>query len=115
MIEPITITLEEKAYKISQLTIGQQCDLQIGVVLPTSADPQENVQRAFQRNMAVIAAALSVDHPELTKEKLWSMRISPKERVAAVDAILEFAGLVKPPPAKEGTAAGEAPAAAAAA
>jgi hypothetical protein len=114
MLDPITITLAGNAYTIQQLTIGQQCDLGVGVVLPQSEDPQENVRRAFQRNMSIIAAALAEDHPTLTKDALFKMRITPQERIAAVDAILKFAGLVQT--VKPGEAAeGEAPAAAAAA
>src|SRR5258708_4426330 len=94
MIEPITITLAEKSYKIQQLTIGQDCDLRVGVVLPQSDDPQENIRRAFERNVSIIVAALSADYPELTRDTLFKMRISPQERTAAVDAILEFAGFV---------------------
>ncbi len=111
MLEPITITLEEKPYKIQQLTIGQQCDLNVGVMLPTTTDMKESVRLAFEFNLSVIAAALAVDHPEITKEKLYTMRVTPQERVAAVNAILEFAGLA---PAKE-SKPGEAIAAAAAA
>src|SRR5260370_526771 len=68
MLEPITITLADKSYAIQQLTIGQDCDLRVGVVLPQSDDPQENIRRAFERNVSIIVAALSADYPELTRD-----------------------------------------------
>jgi hypothetical protein len=90
-----TITLAGQPYTIQPLTIGQQRDLQIGVTIPPSDDPQENVRRAFDRNLAVILAALSDGYPQITRDALLQMRGStPQERVAAVNAILEFAGLV---------------------
>jgi hypothetical protein len=116
MIEPITITLEDKTYTIRQLTIGQDMDLQIGLMLPQNPDPQENVRCGFERNIAIIVAALSADYPEITRNAILQMRVTPEERVAAVDRILDFAGFVKITKAKPGeAAAGEAPAAPAAA
>jgi hypothetical protein len=92
----ITVTLAGKPYTIGQLTIGQQRDLSIGVSLPENkADPQDNIRRAFDRNIAVIAAALSMDHPEMTTAALLQLRgCTAAERIAAVNTILEYAGLV---------------------
>ena len=109
MNDSITVTLGGKQYRIQQLTIGQQRDLSIGVTLPQSPDPQENVRRAFERNLGIIVAALSKDHPEITMAALLEMRgSSPRERVLAVNTILEFAGLVRekdPKPGEEQAAA----------
>lgn len=94
-MQTTTIMLAGQPYTIQQLTIGQQRDLQVGVTLPPADDPQENVRRAFDRNLAIIVAGLSKDHPQITMDKLLDMRGStPQERVAAVNAILEFSGLV---------------------
>lgn len=111
MTDSITVTLAGKPYTIGMLTIGQQRDLGIGVMLQdVKDDPQENMRRAFDRNLTILAAGLSMDHPDMTVATLLQMRgVTAQERVAAVNAILEFAGLIpaekKPGEAEAATAA----------
>ena len=105
MADTINITLDGKPYAVRKLTIRQQIALGVGVALPEVADPQENVQRAFDRNLSIILAALSVDHPEMTRDALLESRTTAEERRVAVDAILTFAGLI-PIAAKPREAAG---------
>jgi hypothetical protein len=105
MADTINITLDGKSYAVRKLTIRQQIALGIGVSLPEVTDPQENIQRAFDRNLSILLAALSVDHPEVTRDTLLDSRATADERRAAVDTILTFAGLL-PVEVKPGEAAG---------
>lgn len=108
-MKTITITLGGSQYKISQLTLGQLRDLSIGVALPDIADEQEIVKRSFDRAVSVIVAALRVEHPEMTMEKLYTLPITGEELRNVHHEVLVFAGLEKEQPeAKEGEAQAEA-------
>jgi hypothetical protein len=100
MTESITITLEGKPYTIGQLNLGQLRDLSIGVTLPDSGDPQDNVRRTFDRSVGVIAVGVGAAHPTLTLAALYNMNITRNEMRDATNAILKFAGLLpEAPPA----------------
>lgn len=105
-MDSITITLEGKPYTVSQLTLGQLRDLSIGITLPDTSDPQDVIRRSFDRAVAVISAALVGDHPEMTPEALYTMRISRAEMRAANEAVLRFSGLLPAADAPPGEGAG---------
>jgi hypothetical protein len=105
-METLSITLGGQTYSINKLTIGQQMALGIGVALPESPDPQDNIRRAFERNLNIIVAALSKNHPTMTREWLLeNCTATGEERREAVDKILDFAGLIRAEP-KPGETAG---------
>lgn len=95
MPDTITITLDGKSYTVRRLTIRQQMELGIGVALADAEDPQDNVRRGFDRIVSIIVAALSEDHPEMTRDALLKTRPTADERRDAVNAILDFAGLIR--------------------
>jgi hypothetical protein len=105
-MESLTITLAGKPYTVSQLTLGQLRDLSIGVTLPDTTEPQDVVRRSFDRAVAVISAALIGDHPDMTAEVLYTMRITRAEMRAANEAVLRFSGLLPAADAPSGEAAG---------
>lgn len=91
---PTTITLGGQHFEIQPLTLGQIEALDIAITVPDSEDPQERVRRSTGRMVGALAAALSVDHPEMTAEKIKATRMTRKEVLAAYIAVLEHSGLV---------------------
>jgi hypothetical protein len=98
MTDKLTVTLEGKEFQVTvPLTLGQIQDCRIAVVLPTGADPQDEVKREFKRSSDILLAALSPENPEITADKLLSMRISREEFTKAVNDVLDATGLVPKP------------------
>lgn len=94
--DTITIHLAGQAYVIHPFTVGQLEELHVGVVLPESADPKENVRQLWKRNVDVIAAALSQDHPQITRDVIVKMRLGSVKAVNETsNQILRFAGIIK--------------------
>lgn len=89
-MKSITIALGEKSFEVKELTVGQI--EQIHEVL--NAARAANHTRAAT-NREIIAAALAVDHPEMTAEALKSVRVpNIQELATASDKVLEFGGWV---------------------
>lgn len=94
-----TITLGGRFYALRPLTLGQ-----LRGVLPAFARAAGLAnEEAIDAAADIIAAALTRDHPALTREALLGIETTPAELIAAVDAIARLSGLV----AAEGPAAGE--------
>ena len=71
---------------------------------------QENIRRNYQRSTNVLLTALRNVQPAITLEALEQMPISREELRDAFDAILIYAGLLKPADLealKAGAASGE--------
>lgn len=87
----------DKTYTIAvPLTLGQliDCNVAVGSV-PKAETPAEESRRAYDRTLAVIAAAVAPEHPELTVEALKAMRgVSLKTLNAAAKIIYEESGLI---------------------
>lgn len=104
-MEKLTITLAGQKYDIQPLTVGQLQDLHIGVVEPTPTDPVEGTRKWWSRNVALIAIALSSDHPQMTADIVGKMRLGSLTAVKeTVDDILDFAGIIERKAPKPGEA-----------
>ena len=98
-MERLTIHLAGNQFTIGPLSIGQLEELHVGVLEPPVNDPQENARQLWKRNRAIIVAALSLDHPEITLEVLTKMRVGNAKTLAKiVDSILAFSGLIDEKP-----------------
>jgi hypothetical protein len=96
-----TITLGGRAYALRPLTLGQ-----LRGVLPAFARAAGLAQEdAIDAAIDILAAALTRDHPALTRDALLGIEMKPAELIAAVDAIARLSGLV----AEEGGPSGEGP------
>lgn len=113
--DSITIMLAGEAYVIYPFTVGQLEELHVGVMYPSDVDPKENVRNLWRRNVDVLAAALSQDHPQMTRDVIYKKRLGSIKVVNnSINQILKFAGIAGDDPkvpAKE-PAPGEAKAAA---
>jgi hypothetical protein len=109
-MQPVTITLEGKDYAVRPLTLGQVEDLRIALVEALPDNEQEQVRWEYRRNLGVIAAALSTDHPDVTVGTLKNMRATRDEVSAAVDKIIELSGLKPKEPASGEALPAQAPA-----
>lgn len=109
--ETLTITLAGKDYTIRPLTIGQLEALHVGMVEAVPADAVGETRRFWRQKIDMIAAALSVDHPEMTAEEIGKLRLGKVKAVTkAADDILRFAGLLPEGDTSPGeTQAGAAP------
>lgn len=85
-----TITLGGRGYALRPLTLGQ-----LRGVLPAFARAAGLANEdAIDAAIDIIAAALTRDHPALTREALLGLETKPVELIAAVDAIARLSGLV---------------------
>lgn len=112
MSEFIEIKLDQ-SYKVYPFTIGQLEALHLGVMVPDSPDPRENLRLLYERNVGVIVTALQQDNPTVTTEVVRKLRVGSAQVIReAVDDILIFAGIFKrvdptqPQEAPSGEAAG---------
>src|SRR6185437_1458491 len=83
--------------KKTPLTIGEIIDLKVAVSLPTTGDDDEDSRRNHMRMVRALAAALKSKYPEMTVERLLSVRTTNQEYIAAANAVLELSGLVTKP------------------
>jgi hypothetical protein len=98
-----TITLAGADYDIeTPLTIGEIIDLKVAVSLPSTGDDDEDARRNHMRMVRAISAALKPKYPDMSVEKILSIRSTNEEYVTAGNAVLELSGLV--PKAKDPTA-----------
>lgn len=88
-----TITLEGNPYTIKPLTVGQLEDLTAAILMPDTGDPQADARRGFQRMTGSIAAALAIDHPEITVDAIRAMRVTRHELVTAHAQVLEHSAI----------------------
>ena len=96
-METLTIKLAGSEYKIQPLTVGQLQDLHIGVARGVPQDVEEGVKQFWSKNIDMIAIALELEHPEITREVLSKMRLGSVKAVnETVSKILVFAGLNEP-------------------
>lgn len=85
-----TITLCGRAYPLRPLTLGQ-----LRSVLPAFARAAGLAHEdAIDAAIDIVAAALTRDHPALTREALLGLETKPAELIAAVDTIARLSGLV---------------------
>jgi hypothetical protein len=90
MSETRAIRLAGTEYAVRPLTLRQ-----LRLVLPAfaraaSVTSGEGVDAAID----ILAAALSLDHPEVTRDALLDVEVSPRELADAVGAVAQLSGLV---------------------
>src|SRR5208282_6547135 len=102
-----TIILAGISYALTvPLTLQQLIDCNVGMELPAGESDGGTTARIYERQIRVLSAALRAEYPELTEEKLRTMRgITIAEFNAASRVIYEENELI--PRAKD-EAAGEA-------
>jgi len=105
----ITIKLAGKDYEVAELTLGQIEELGVASVLAPASDPQEEMRNSFKRSLGILAAALAVQHPDMTVDSMRTLRITRTELREGVRAVLRHSGLEL----RDDAAPGEAPAGAA--
>jgi hypothetical protein len=98
-VHKLTITLD-KPYEIEELTVGQIEDIQDA--LGAFSHGTNTAILSKEANRTIIAIALSVDHPAVTRESIAKMRLGSVKKInAVVTQILRFGGFVDE--AKSGT------------
>jgi hypothetical protein len=86
----LTITLGGKDYSVRPLTLKQ-----LRSVLPAfSRAAALGAEDGIDAAVDILAASLSRDHPEVTREILLETEILPAELAAAVSRIAQLSGLV---------------------
>ncbi len=99
MTDPITIALGGRTFLVRPLTLRQ-----LRNILPAFARAADfSDERGFDGALDIIAAAVSRDAPDVTRDGLLDLEASPAELAGALAAIARLSGLVSQ---------GEAPAAA---
>jgi N-methylhydantoinase B/oxoprolinase/acetone carboxylase alpha subunit len=94
----ITITLGDKEFKISPLTIRQSLDLRIGDATVPKDDGTGGWTNTYDACIKTIAVAIREAHPEVTEDELWKIKTTENEIAAARKAILVHAGFRAPEP-----------------
>jgi hypothetical protein len=96
-----TLILGGRGYALRPLTLGQ-----LRGVLPAFARAAGLAQEeAIDAAIDILAAALTRDHPAMTRDALLGIEMRPAELTAAIDAIARLSGLV----AEEGAPSGDGP------
>lgn len=109
----LQLSLAGQTFTIQPLTVGQLEELHVGVVTPEGSGPKEKMRSFYERNIEILAVALSSDHPNMTADTIRKMRIGTLQAMTgAVSDILDFSGISKKEDAKPEAATGEAQAAA---
>lgn len=96
-ITKTTITLEEKEYYITTpLTLGDLADLRVAIMdVPNpDEDPKIAAKRVARHPYEVISAGLISDYPDMTPEKIFTMRATIPEAEFAFDEICALAGVM---------------------
>lgn len=89
-----TFTLGGEAYTVKPLQISQ-----LMVVMPLFLEqPEENVKARFESRLNIIQTALSEDYPDMTMEKLLTVRATMKELLDATREIGVLSGVFEPTP-----------------
>ena len=88
-MQSITINLAGTDYEIKELTLGQIEEMQDAVLSP--APQGKGIDTKLNRE--IIAIAMSVDHPTITREVIRAMRLGSIQKVSStVKEILKFGG-----------------------
>lgn len=103
MADVTEITLGDRKFGIRRLTIGQLIELQalqmVGTKMGQETDANEPadvfLRRLGMRMLDTIAAALSRDFPEMTREFISQMEMSNEDLRTAYTAVLTHAGLLQ--------------------
>ena len=108
MEQKLTIELAGQEYVIRPLTVGQLEALHVEQLREAPKD--EVLKTYWGRHVSTIAAALSVDHPEMTEEAVKKLRLGNLQNVLhTVEEIQLFAGLVERVKKEASDTPGEAP------
>jgi len=90
MTVPVTITLGGAAFAVRPLTLRQFRGVLPAFARAGATGAEDGVDAAVE----IIAAALSRDHPEMTREALLDREASVQELAEAVTAVARLSGLV---------------------
>jgi hypothetical protein len=101
----ISVTLAGEKFRVELLPLGvlRAVSVQVAenLALPEPETAAEKEDRTFKQYVAIVALALATDHPKVTEEALWGMKISFLELNAAYHQVLKFSGF-EVGPAKRG-------------
>ncbi len=89
-MEPVTIRLGGADFAIRPLTLRQLRSVLPAFARAGATGAEDGVDAAVE----IIAAALSRDHPEMTREALLDTQASVRELAEAVTAVARLSGLV---------------------
>ena len=100
MTDPVTIRLGDADFAIRPLTLRQLRNVLPAFARAGATSAEDGVDAAIE----ILAAALSRDHPEITRDALLETEASVQELAAAVTAVARLSGLVAPGEAQAGSA-----------
>ena len=90
MIDPVTIHLGGADFAVRPLTLRQLRSMLPAFARAGAIGAEDGVDAAIE----ILAAALSRDHPEITRERLLDTEASVQELAEAVTTVARLSGLV---------------------
>ncbi len=85
-----TIRISAREFALRPLTLGQLREILPAFARAAGLAKEEAIDAAID----ILAAALSRDAPEMTRDALLDAEMLPSELVAAIDTIARLSGLV---------------------
>lgn len=99
MTDPFTIRLGGAEYVVRPLTMRQLRSVLPAFARAGAIGAEDGVDAVIE----ILAAALSRDHPEMTRERLLDIEAGVQELAQAVTAVARLSGLVSPGEAEAGS------------
>jgi len=99
MTDPVTIRLGGADFAVRALTLRQLRSVLPAFARAGAIGAEDGVDAAIE----ILAAALSRDHPEITRETLLDTEASVQELAEAVTTVARLSGLVSPGEAGAGS------------
>jgi hypothetical protein len=99
MTDPVTIRLGGAAFAVRPLTLRQLRSVLPAFARAGAIGAEDGVDAAIE----ILAAALSRDHPDITRERLLDTEASVQELAEAVTTVARLSGLVSPGEAEAGS------------
>ncbi len=99
MTEPAIIRLGGIGYAVRPLTLRQLRSVLPAFARAGAIGAEDGVDAAIE----ILAAALSRDHPEVTRDALLDIEASVQELAVAVTVVAQLSGLVSPGEAPAGS------------
>ena len=99
MTDPVTIRLGGVDYAVRPLTLRQLRSVLPAFARAAAITADDGVDAAIE----ILAAALSRNHPDVSREMLLETEASVQELAEAVTAVARLSGLVSPGEAEAGS------------
>ena len=99
MIDPVTIHLGGADFAVRALTLRQLRSVLPAFARAGAIGAEDGVDAAIE----ILTAALSRDHPDITRERLLDTEASVQELAEAVTTVARLSGLVSPGEAEAGS------------